>query len=213
MFIRIGGIPGVGKSTIIANMTKIANECGLPIERIKGGDYLLRLAHVSTYEELRALPEEFRASLRPEMYRQMYEDDRKTSGIIKLRDAHYSLVDSETGKVIIFPLLPEDGEQMLSMVLLVASPEVILERRKLEASRNDRYLDLALIRKEQETEKETAISHAASLGRELIIIDNSESNGMSVYREMIVRAFPDGNMGSTLESALTRSTLIGKELM
>lgn len=212
MFIRVGGIPGVGKSTVIANIVKLANYSGLPIERVKGGDYLLKLANVSTYEELRALPEDYRASLRPKMYRQMYDDDRKTLSIIKLRDAHYSLVDLETGKVIIFPLLPDDVEQMLSMVLLKASPQIILDRRRLEVNRNDRYLNLDLIRREQYVEEETAAHQAASLGKELIIVDNSENNGFSVYREIISRAFPDRHMKNTLEGALARSISVGKEI-
>lgn len=201
MFIRIGGVPGVGKSTVIRKITEAAKWCGLPVEKVKGGDYLLRLAGVSSYDELRKLPEDYRASLRPEMYRLMYEEDRNNPGVIRLRDAHFSLIDPESGKTVLFPVFPEDKEQMLGMVILTADPEVILQRRTLDKDREDRSLDLEVIKREQEIELATATAQAKELGQELAVVDNSML-GLGVYKEIINKAFPEGQIASTLEGAI-----------
>ncbi len=207
MFIRIGGAPGVGKSTLINKLVEIANKNNLPVKRVKGGDYLLKLAGVSSYDELRKLPEEYRASLRPEMYRLMYEEDRRKPEVVRLRDAHFSLIDPETGKIVIFPVLPEDSGQMLSMVLLRANPEVILARRTQQRDRIDRYFDLETIKKEQEVEIGIASSQAKDLGKELVIVDNSPEWETSIYKEIIRRAFPEGRVRLLMEEALGVSTL------
>ena len=202
MFIRIGGVPGVGKSTLINNLVEVANKNNLPVERVKGGDYLLKLAGVSSYDELRKLPEDYRASLRPEMYRLTYEEDRRKPEIIKLRDAHFSLIDPETSKIVIFPILPEDAEQMVSMVLLTADPEVIMTRRTQQGDRIDRYFDLKTIKKEQAVEIEIASSQAKDLGKELVMVDNSPEWGASIYKEIVRRAFPEGRVRSFMKRAL-----------
>ncbi|HCX25786.1 MAG: hypothetical protein UX08_C0012G0062 [Candidatus Collierbacteria bacterium GW2011_GWB1_45_35] len=201
MFIRIGGIPGVGKSTVIDKLSKVGKMYGLPIEKVKGGDVLLKLAGVSTYDELRKLPESFRASLRPEMFRIMYEEDRQNPQVIRLRDAHFSLIDPETGQIVTFPLQHEDSEQMLAMIVLTADPEIILTRRLGDKSRSDRFMDLDVIIEEQRIEIETAEAQSKQLDRELVIVDNSPE-GLSVYKEIINKAFPEGNLSSTLEAAI-----------
>ncbi len=201
MFIRIGGIPGVGKSTVISKLLKAGISHNLPIDRIKGGDYLLKLAGVATYEELRKLPEEYRSSLRPEMYRLMYEEDRQSPEIIRLRDAHFSLLDQESGETIIFPVFPEDKLQMVSMVTLTADPTVILQRRLLDHNRPDRYLNLEIIKQEQETEISTAIAQAKEINIPLSIIDNSD-DGLSVYKEFIGKAIPEGPIRNSLMEAI-----------
>jgi len=107
MFIKIGGVPGVGKTTVISEIVEKSSQLGLPIVKVKGAEYLLDVLGVSTYEQLRQVPEQERAQARSEMYRRMYEDDRNDPSTIRLRDAHYSLWQDGSGFVN-FPLLEED---------------------------------------------------------------------------------------------------------
>lgn len=205
MFIRIGGIPGVGKSSIINTVSELSHDLKLPVERVKGGDYLLRLAGVATYDELRKLPEEYRASLRPDMYRLMYEDDRKDPSIIRLRDAHFSLLEEGQTKIVEFPNQVEDKYQLHNLVLVVADPETILARRKQDIGRSDRSLDIAKIEYEQLIEEEVAKRQASELQMELIIINNSGILN-EVCWQLVHRSFPEGQLRRTLEGYLLPMT-------
>ena len=100
MFIKVGGPNGSGKTTVTTQLEELGRSFGLSIERVKGGDILLALANVATYDELRRIPEEVRAGLRPEMYRIMYEMDRNDPGTIRVRDAHFTLFDECTSRFV-----------------------------------------------------------------------------------------------------------------
>ena len=87
------------------------------------------------------------------------------------------------------------------MIVLTADPEIILTRRLGDKSRSDRFMDLDVIIEEQRIEIETAEAQSKQLDRELVIVDNSPE-GLSVYKEIINKAFPEGNLSSTLEAAI-----------
>ena len=132
MFIQIGGIPGVGKTTINKNVEYLAKKHYLKVERVSGPNILRELAGVATIEEMRALPEEVRASLRPEMYRRLYEADRNDINTIRLVDGHFIFFDIKGEKYGVQPIHPEDKEQMLAMAVITADPEIVLQRRLKE---------------------------------------------------------------------------------
>jgi len=89
MFVYIGGVPGVGKTTVIAKVEELARERKIKMEKIKGAPILCELVGVATVAELRALPESVRRALRPEMNRRIYELDRADPGTIRLADGHF----------------------------------------------------------------------------------------------------------------------------
>ena len=141
---------------------------------------LRELAGVATIEEMRALPEEVRASLRPEMYRRLYEADRNDINTIRLVDGHFIFFDIKGEKYGVQPIHPEDKEQMLAMAVITADPEIVLQRRLKDASvRSDRQLNLDFIRNEQRMELEVAHSHARILSIPLAIINNDIQTGES----------------------------------
>jgi len=73
MFVYIGGVPGVGKTTVVAETEKLAWKYEIRMEKvIGGGPILCELAGVANVAELRALPESVRQALRPEMNRRRY---------------------------------------------------------------------------------------------------------------------------------------------
>lgn len=170
MFIRIGGVPGVGKTTVINEIVEKSSRLGLPVVKVKGAKYLMDILGVTTYEQLREIPEQERAQARPEMYRRMYEEDYKDPNTIRLRDAHFSLWQNGSGFVY-FPALEWDRKQMLSMVCLTAPYTVIYERRRNDG-RSDRSLDKDTIQKELMKELEVAKEQAAFLGTNLVQVEN-----------------------------------------
>lgn len=210
MFIRIGGVPGVGKTTIIEAIQKAAEGRGFPVDRIKGADYLLDILGVKNYDELRRLPEAVREAARPEMYRRMYKDDAADAGVVRLRDAHYSLWEGEEGSFSYFPIFPEDRQQTAALVCICASPEIILERRMKDGGkRTDRAVSIVKIKEELRVELETCREQARSLGLEPIIINNDGRLDDSC-RELVARSFPEAAYKSQLEQCFS-SSFLGKE--
>ncbi len=173
MFIRVGGVPGVGKTTVIDRIVGASKQLGLPVVKVKGANYLMKALGISSLDELRRVPEEVKAAVRPQMYRWMYEEDLGDPCTVRLRDAHFSLYHDD-GSVTEFPVLDDDRRQMLSMVCLVAPPAAIYQRREVDInSRSDRPLDLGLIKRELATEISIARQQANSLGFNLVEVENT----------------------------------------
>jgi adenylate kinase len=170
MFIRIGGVPGVGKTTVINEIVKKSSRLSAPVVKVKGAEYLMDILGISTYEQLRGISEQERAQARPEMYKRMYEEDRNDPSTIRLRDAHFTLWQNGSSFVE-FPVLEEDKRQMLSMVCLTAPVATIYERRKVDG-RSDRALEGDIIQKELTRELEVAGRQADLVGINLVQVEN-----------------------------------------
>jgi adenylate kinase len=173
MFIYIGGIPGVGKTTIIAEVEKLAQKHKIKMEKIKGTPILCELAKVSTVAELRALPENIRRTLRPEMNRRLYEIDRADPKTIRLADGHFVYFDVEGKKYGTRQIQPWDKEQMIAIAIIIASPNNILNRRSKDANdRPDRKRDINFLVQEQIMEINFAVSQAKKLNIPFCFIRN-----------------------------------------
>lgn len=173
MFVYIGGVPGVGKTTIITETEKLARKRKIKMERVIGTSILCELAGVATVAELRALPESVRRALRPEMYRRLYELDRKDPEVIRLADGHFVYFDTEGEDYGIRQIQPWDREQMGAIALIVAGHRTILERRLRDVNeRQDRKRNIEFVAQEQKMEISIAISQAAELGIPLCLISN-----------------------------------------
>ncbi len=175
MFINVGGVPGVGKTTITKEVEKLARKEGYPLERISGLPILLELSGARTAEELRALPENLRHELRPEMYRRLYESDKRDPNTIRLGDGHFCMFDVDGKEYGVREIQPGDNEQMLAFVVLTTKPESILRRRIAEQqNRGDRQLNIDFIITEQRLEIEIARKQALELGIPFIELHNDD---------------------------------------
>ncbi len=175
MFITVGGIPGSGKTTITNEIVRIGTSLGLPITRVKGSDIMCKIAGVKNVDQLRSLPEDVRSKIRPKMFEYMYEEDKSDPTTIRVRDMHYSFPDGSGGYVALAPQRG-DTDQLLMMVLLNPSPEVLLDRRVSDqVIRDDRNRNLPIIYEELEFEKRTAVSNAEIIGVPLFICENNTS--------------------------------------
>jgi adenylate kinase len=173
MFVYIGGVPGVGKTTVVAETEGLARDRGIKMEKIKGAPILCELAGVVTIAELRVLPESVRRALRPEMNRRLYELDRSDPEVIRLADGHFVYFDIEGKEYGIRQIQTWDKEQMLAMAVIVANPYTILHRRLKEAhDRYDRKRNIDFLIQEQKMEVDIATSQAAELGISLCFLSN-----------------------------------------
>ncbi|MFH1030859.1 MAG: AAA family ATPase [bacterium] len=177
MFIYIGGIPGVGKTTIAAKTIELSNKAGIKMEETGGVAIMRQLAGVSTTEELRLLPEKIRKSLRQKMEIALRNVERQKPDAILLQDVHFVFFDISGKKYGVRQIQTWDKETMLFIAVITASPEIILKRRRKEAiQRPDRQCNLNFITKEQKLEIEIAYSQAAKIGIKCFIIPNNGNN-------------------------------------
>lgn len=179
MFIYIGGVPAVGKSSMIQEVEKLASEQNINLKRTVGTDIMCELANVATVEELRRLPEETRRKLRPEMNRRIYEQDRLDPTTIKVCDGHFCFFDIKGEKYGTRQIQPWDRAQMKAFVVLLASPQTVLQRRIRDGiERPDRQRNLEFIEKEQQLEAQIATSQAQKLSIPIAFLVNGSKGSI-----------------------------------
>ena len=181
MLVRIGGIAGIGKTTIIKELLVIGQESGLPIREAPLREILRELAGVKTVEEYKALSEEIRGSFYPESERQIYELDRVNPSTVWVHDGRFAYFNQKSGEYRIRPVVHDDSERLLAIAILVAKPEVILSRRiKDYPIRNDRHLlDVDSLKARQEKEVMVALLQAKEIGVPIRILSNGKSDEIS----------------------------------
>jgi len=113
MIIYVGGISGVGKTTIIKQTIAQLRREGIKIESTTGLELLCELIGIKTVRELRFVSEEIKAKFRPQMYRQIYEIDRKDIATLRISDGHFCFFDRKTKKYIPRKIQPEERKQIL----------------------------------------------------------------------------------------------------
>ncbi|MDP2641462.1 MAG: hypothetical protein Q8P39_02895 [Candidatus Yanofskybacteria bacterium] len=188
MLVRVGGVPGVGKTIVIERAVDLSPKSGVIIERARTKEVLCELAGVSTVEEYRTLPLNFRKSLYPEMDRRLYAEDQENPATVRLYDGHFYFFDPETGGYQTRTVYPEDKLQLMAIIVLaVANPETLFRRRIQDQSfRLDRQqISLELLRKEQEMEVKTAATQAEQLGIPFRVLQNEDGETDCVALQLL----------------------------
>ena len=193
MFIKIGGVPASGKTTIASTLTNCLKERGINTVRIHGADLMARVLGVDI-KDLRSMTEEQKLLARKEMYNLMYEEDRRSPTIMRIRDAHFCLFDGGNSYSI-SPIQEGDQTQMKAFVVLEALPPEILRRRIAEhKTRADRVLDLERVQLELRLEREVANAQAEVLGIPLIVVQNYGRAPKEICQEICQRLLPRINL-------------------
>lgn len=175
MFVYIGGIPGVGKTTIKEKVLALSKEEGFHLFDMEERSVLCALAEVSSVEDYRRLPRSVRARARQEMLARFYSLDSVDPQTIRLRDDHFAFPASG-GQYFRRPIHPSDKSQMIGIVILTAEPDAISRRRANDLFfRPDHKEDsLQTIAEHQQVEIQTAQVQAAILRVPLRIFDNHD---------------------------------------
>lgn len=186
MIIYVGGISGVGKTTIIREVISKAQEECIRMETTKGIELLCDLTGVKTMKDLRSVPEETKRSFRSEMYEQIYETDRKDITTIRIADGHFCLFDEKTENCVPCFIQPQNREQLLFFLVIIANPKSILRMiTNDKLSRPDRSLDIDFIERNQEIEVKTAFNQAQEIGIPIEILENKEGDIMETVSAFI----------------------------
>lgn len=90
MFIYCGGIPAVGKTTIIKRSIELARGMNFPLQDLKEKKLLCQITGVGSAEEYAKLPADIRAEARKRMIGYLYEVDEQDLTTIRIRDDHFT---------------------------------------------------------------------------------------------------------------------------
>ncbi len=166
MRVIIGGIPGVGKTTILTELSKD----GFRVENY--GDIMLSIAAKKGYaksrDDMRKMPVEQQLEVQKEaaQYFSNYKDI--------IIDTHFS-IKTPNGYL---PGLPPHVLKAINPDLLIsieADPLEIFERRKKDAGRRRDEESQSQIRTHLEVNRSFGVSYAASLGIPILIIENENN--------------------------------------
>jgi adenylate kinase len=162
--IRVGGVYGVGKTTVIDRSLEIlADTHNVQIPKIKGSEIMAKILGIH-HDLLPEQPEESRKLAREMMYEEIA---RMPDGI---RDGHFAVV-TERGDYE-FPRSPVDHFCVGALIIVTANAEVVAARRAA-LGRIHRSTDLDDIRRHQRVEADAGAGLAEELGVPYYIVDNS----------------------------------------
>lgn len=167
--IHIGGVKGVGKTTILRAFPEFYREkTNKEISIVHASELLARLAKENFNKNWSDLNVSEQKSLREEAVRQIKENPAP----LVLLDSHY--IDLKNGEPV--SIMPDEFKKLIDVhVVLEASPEEVLERRIKDGSRK-RDIDIDLIKKEAVAEKEVAQKIGTEFGKTVIFVKNDKIN-------------------------------------
>jgi adenylate kinase len=174
MMICIGGISGTGKSSIIKELLLKMHTAGYKTEIIRGLPIMCKLAGGISEDEFRRLPDNIRAQYRPAMQEYIYELDKRDSDTIRIWDGHFAFFEVKGTGYSVRKVRDEDFKQMKLLVVIEATIESILERRKKDyQDRSDRAVDLDVISEQLIIEKVEATKQGEELKIPVVFIENN----------------------------------------
>ena len=171
----VGGVPGVGKTTVINKALSQAEKAGLEVTTMVYGSVMMEMAsemfNVKDRDDLRRLPEDKQKIVQKEAANRIAE---RSANKLVLVDTHYSI---KTGSGIYLQGIPSWVSDALNpklLVLIETNPEDIAERRNKDSSRKRDEENIALLKEHQEINRTSATTICQKTGALLGIITNKQ---------------------------------------
>jgi len=178
--IIVTGVPGVGKTTVIKELTGLLERDGYKFYVANFGDFMLKQALskglVTSRDQIRKLSHRTQVSLQQAAARDIASEAREklTDGGVLIVDTH-AVVKTSTG---VWPGLPEHVVKELNpdvIVVVVAPPEEIVRRQGEDKTRDRRDIQERGIEEVKELmlyAKIAAISSAVVSGASVLEVAN-----------------------------------------
>ena len=171
----VGGVPGVGKTTVINKALNQAEKAGLEVTTMVYGSVMMEMASemfdVKDRDDLRRLPEDKQKIVQKEAANRIAE---RAADKLVLVDTHYSI---KTGSGIYLQGIPSWVSDALNpklLVLIETNPEDIAVRRNKDSSRHRDEENIALLKEHQEINRTSATTICQKTGALLGIITNKQ---------------------------------------
>lgn len=194
--IIITGVPGVGKTTVIGEVSSLLNDRGISYFIANFGDYMLKTGisegFVKTRDEIRKLSHRVQVRLQQMAAKNIAEDARKSlqmSGGVLIVDTH-AIVKTSTGY---WPGLPSHVVMELSpdvIVVIEAPAEEIYRRQSEDRTRDRRDIQekgVEEIRELMVYARMAAISSAVISGASVFLVQNERGKAREAA-ETILKA-------------------------
>ncbi|MBK5112047.1 MAG: adenylate kinase [Candidatus Heimdallarchaeota archaeon] len=132
----IGGVPGVGKTTVINEALALAKKENFEITTIVYGSVMMEIAkeefNVDHRDQLRILP----ADVQKEIQRRAaFRIDERAQGKVVLVDTHYTIKTGEGTFLQGIPQWVSDSLNPKLLVIIETYPDEIINRREKDSSR------------------------------------------------------------------------------
>lgn len=183
--IVVTGVPGVGKSTVIAEALEKLRVAGLSYELVNYGDVMLELARrgagVCDRDEMRKLPANVYRDIQRRAAEQIAQMAKRK---LVLLDTHCSIKKPE-GYLPGLPRWVLEGIKPESILIIEAPPEEVISRRTKDiARRRDQEL-IAEVTEHQQLNRAIAMAYAAIVGATVRIIKNRDGRLSEAVGEMV----------------------------
>lgn len=171
----VGGVPGVGKTTVINKALEHAKAEGMKISTIVFGTVMMEIAtelfNIRDRDNLRKLPEKKQKLIQKEAGLRIAERSWAKTSIV---DTHYT-IKTITGVYLQgIPSWVSNALKPKLLVLIETNPEDISIRRSYDDSRSRDNENIDLLKEHQEINRTSAITICQKTGALLVIIKNKQ---------------------------------------
>jgi adenylate kinase len=184
--IVLTGIPGVGKTTVVDELLRIAKEQGKKVSAVNFGTTMMEVArkegNVKNRDELRKSAVEFQKRIQIEAAKAI-AGQVKEGGIV-LVDTHM-IIRTEEGY---YPGIPQDVINVLrpsSYVLVETDPKEILARRSKDKTRSRDMILAQEIESELQLSRAAAMACAVATGTPVKIVQNPPGKQAQAAKELL----------------------------
>lgn len=198
MFIYVGGVAGVGKTTIVKRTVELACKYDFPLQYMNEKKLLLKITGVGRAEEYAMLSRRTRVEARKQMVELFCALDQKDPTTIRIRDDHFT-APVKNGIYWIRQLKGRDRAHMLAFVTIVVRPDLIIQRRLTRQLfvPESNFFDFDAVMAHQDLEIGVARSQAKKLRISLRIFENrdGEAERTSVFLLNFVKKVAERSLG------------------
>jgi adenylate kinase len=176
------GLSGVGKSTVLEEATKLAQE---NYEIINYGDRMLKVAKeeglVDSRDEIKNISSEEQKKVQKEAAESILEDSRSGNVIV---DTH-AAIQTPHGYLPGLPKWTIENMEPEHLIILDAEAEEIYERSKDDEGRSREHENVEGVQQYREVAREMASTGAVLTGAYLKIIENEAGKAQEAAQELV----------------------------
>jgi len=181
----VGGIPGVGKTTVINKALETAKKENFSITTIVYGSVMLEVAEknygVKNRDEMRKLP----PRIQKEVQRQAAEViAERAKGKVVIVDTHYAIKIGSGSFLQGLPSWVSDALQPKLLVLIETTAEEIKHRREVDTSRQRDEDPIELLNEHQLVNKVIASAICQKTGALLLVIKNRQGKAAEAGQQL-----------------------------
>ncbi len=183
----IGGVPGVGKTTVINEALELAKKENFEITTIVYGSVMMEIAkedfNVDHRDQLRNLPAESQKEIQR---RAAFRIGERARGKVVLVDTHYTIKTGEGTFLQGIPQWVSDSLNPKLLVIIETYPKEIIQRREGDSSRKRDDDTADVLFEHQLINKTVASTICQKTGALLSVIKNGHGKAAEAGKDLLL---------------------------